>query len=154
MSVIKELVGRKTRSPAMERYRTSYEAYCEYVHYGRWKPCRHLHLVCEKLEAVERGEIDRLMIFLPPRHGKSQSTTETFPSWFLGRNPDRRVIEVSYSASFAQKFGNRNRKKVADFGEALFGIHLDRSNSSKTNWDIEGHAGGMISVGLGGGITG
>ena len=154
MSVIKELVGKKTRSPAMERYRISYEAYCEYAHYGRWKPCRHLHLVCEKLEAVERGEIDRLMIFMPPRHGKSQSTTETFPSWFLGRNPDRRVIEVSYSASFAQKFGNRNRKKVADFGEALFGIRLDRSNSSKTNWDIEGHAGGMISVGLGGGITG
>ncbi|WP_288908012.1 phage terminase large subunit [uncultured Selenomonas sp.] len=154
MSVLKELVGNKTHSPELDKYRRSYEAYCQYAHHGRWQPCRHLHLVCEKLEAVERGEIDRLMIFMPPRHGKSQSTTETFPSWFLGRNPDRRVIEVSYSASFAQKFGNRNRKKVADFGEALFGIRLDRSNSSKTNWDIAGHAGGMISVGLGGGITG
>ena len=74
MSVLKELVGNKTHSPELEKYRRSYEAYCQYVHHGRWQPCRHLHLVCEKLEAVERGEIDRLMIFMPPRHGKSQST--------------------------------------------------------------------------------
>nr|DAT12916.1 MAG TPA: Terminase large subunit [Bacteriophage sp.] len=154
MSLVRELVGEKLNHPELQRYRDDYEAYCTYAHHGRWKPCRHLHLVCEKLEAVERGEIDRLMICMPPRHGKSQSTTETFPSWFIGRNPERRVIEVSYSKTFAQKFGNRNRKKVQELGEAVFGIRLDAANSSKTNWDIDGHPGGMISVGLGGGITG
>lgn len=154
MSILKELVGQKTHAPELDPYRNNYEKYVEYVHRGKWQPCRHLHYVCERLEAVERGDIDRLMIFMPPRHGKSQSTTETFPSWFLGKNPDRRVIEVSYSDTFAQKFGNRNRKKVQDFGESLFDVTLDKSNSSKKNWDIAGHAGGMISVGLGGGITG
>ena len=47
MSVLKELVGKRTHSPELEQYRRSYEAYCEYAHHGRWKPCRHLHLVCE-----------------------------------------------------------------------------------------------------------
>jgi predicted phage terminase large subunit-like protein len=134
--------------------REDYSVYLEYVHHGRYIPSRHSDLVCQYLEKVERGEIRRLMIFMPPRHSKSMTVTETFPSWFIGRNPERRVIEVSYGDSLARKFGKANRNKIAEFGEELFGITLARDNSSVTNWDIEGHRGGMISVGIGGGITG
>lgn len=134
--------------------REDYSIYLEYVHHGRYIPSRHSDLVCQYLEKVERGEIRRLMIFMPPRHSKSMTVTETFPSWFIGRNPERRVIEVSYGDSLARKFGKANRNKIAEFGEELFGITLARDNNSVTNWDIEGHRGGMISVGIGGGITG
>lgn len=154
MSIIKEIVGERTHNQALDHVRDDYGEYCKHVHRGKWQLARHLVPVCEALEKVERGEIDRLMIFMPPRHGKSQSCTETFPSYFIGKQPDRRVIEVSYGKSFAQKFGNANRKKLMGYGEKLFGVTMDRTNNSKTNWNIAGHDGGMISVGLGGGITG
>lgn len=156
MSLLQQIVGNRAtkHDPETERIKDSYEAYCEHVHRGRWKPARHLKPVCAALEKVERGEIDRLMIFMPPRHGKSQSTTETFPSFFIGKDPTRRVIEISYGKKFAQKFGNSNRRKLIEFGETLFGVRLDNTNNSKTDWSIAGNTGGMISVGLMGGITG
>lgn len=153
-NILEKLVSQTGNSAEYAKERACYQAYCERVHRGRWKAARHHKLVCEKLEAVERGEIDRLMIFMPPRHGKSQSITETFPSWYLGRNPDKSVIEVSYGAHFAEKFGRLNRQKVEEYGEKIFGIHVSSDQASKTNWRIEGNTGGMISVGLGGSITG
>ena len=134
--------------------RRNYFEYCQYVHRGAWKPARHLGLVCEALDKVESGEITRLMIFMPPRHGKSMSVTETFPSYFIGRNPTRRVIEVSYGDSLAQRFGKFNRQKVQEYGEELFGVTVSKEKASMTDWDITGYRGGMISAGIGAGITG
>lgn len=91
---------------------------------------------------------------MPPRHGKSMTVTESFPSWFIGRNPERRVIEVSYGADLARKFGLNNRRKIDEFGEDIFGIRISRENASVTNWGIDGYSGGMISSGIGGSITG
>jgi len=134
--------------------RSFYRFYCGYVHQWRWDPLPHLRLVCEKLEAVERGEITRLMVFMPPRHGKSMTISETFPSWFIGRNPDRRVIVAAYGESLAKKFGRKNRQKLEWYGGELWGITIDPSNSSVTNWTIQGRDGGMIATGRGGAITG
>jgi len=116
---------------------TNYEAYCQYVHKGYWIPARHLKLICDKLNKVETGEIKRLMIFLPPRHGKSMTVTESFPSFFIAKNPDRRVIEVSYGDSLAQRFGKFNRQKIQEYGEFLFNVKLSGEKSSMTDWDIE-----------------
>lgn len=134
--------------------RTHYVDYVEYVHHGRWKRARHLDLICAELEKVLTGETKRLMIFMPPRHGKSMSVTSTFPSYFLGRNPDKRVIEVSYGDDLAKEFGDANRSKIAEHGMELFGVTLSQAQASKVAWNLEGHSGGMISVGVGGGITG
>jgi predicted phage terminase large subunit-like protein len=128
--------------------------YVEYTHGALYRSAAHTEYICEHLDSVERGEIDRLMIFVPPRHSKSMTATETFPSYFIGKDPNRRVIEVSYGEDLARKFGKRNKQKVEAVGEELFGITIDRSTSSNTAWDIAGHRGGMISVGIGGGITG
>ena len=131
--------------------------YCDYmqlVYHGRWKRARHLDLLCEYLEHVEVGEIDRLIITMPPRHGKSMTVTESFPSWFIGRNPERRVIEVSYGVELAKKFGLSNRRKLEEFGNDIFGINISRDNATKTNWSVENYQGGMISAGIGGSITG
>lgn len=137
-----------------EQARASYIRYCEYVHNGQWQPAAHLRYLCERLDAVERGECRRLLVFMPPRHSKSMTVTETFPSYFIGKRPSRRVIEVSYGDSLAQRFGKFNRQKVQEFGKRLFGVTISREKSSMTDWDIEGNRGGMISVGIGGGITG
>src|SRR5699024_12691976 len=75
--------------------------FLEYESYGDWMPAKHLLYLTKKLEAVERGEIKRLMVFMPPRHGKSEVVTKKFPAWYLGRNPDNEVIISSYSADLA-----------------------------------------------------
>jgi predicted phage terminase large subunit-like protein len=137
-----------------EMARDDYEFYVEYVHRGLYVPSRHTDLICEKLMEVERGECTRLILCLPPRHSKSMTVSETFPSWFLGRNPDRRVIEVSYGDSLAKRFGRENKKKINEFGKEIFGIELDRANASNNNFGIIDHRGGMISAGVGGSITG
>lgn len=153
-SILDDLVRPQKKSEEFARERESYVAYVERVHRGKYVAADFHRLICTKLEAVERGEITRLMLFVPPRHGKSQTVTETFPSWYIGKHPDRRIIEVSYGKTFAEKFGRLNRRKVEEFGEKIFGVRVSGDNASKTNWSIEGDTGGMISVGLGGSITG
>src|SRR5215469_9487425 len=63
----------------------------------------HRH-IAEQLERVERGEIDRLMLLVPPRHGKSELASRRFPAWFLGRDPTRHFISASASFSLAEEF--------------------------------------------------
>lgn len=131
-----------------------YIDYVELVHHGRWQRADHLNLVCDELEKVLTGETKRLMIFMPPRHGKSMTVTKTFPSYFLGRFPNKRVIEVSYGDELAKEFGEANRNKVIEFGQKLFGISLSASQATKTNWNLAETEGGMVSAGIGGVITG
>lgn len=82
------------------------------------------------------------------------SISETFPSYFIGKDPTRRVILTSYGDSLARRFGRANRNKLEDYGEDIFNIRLSEDNQSVTNWSVEGSQGGMISTGIGGAITG
>lgn len=134
--------------------KTDLAFFCQYVHRGQWICAAHLALICKILENVENGTFRRLILTMPPRHGKSMTVTETFPAWFLGRNPDKRVIEVSYSDALARDFGEKVRKKIAQFGPEIFGITLDQGRTDKSDWGIKDHRGGMVSAGIGGAITG
>ena len=80
--------------------------------------------------------------------------SETFPSFFIGKDPERRVILASYGVDLAKRFGRYNRQKIESFGMELFNVALSNDNSGVTSWDIDGHRGGMISAGIGGSITG
>lgn len=155
-----------------ELARVSYAFYCEYAHRGSYTPAKHTKLICDKLEAVERGEIKRVMFMMPPRHSKSMTCSETFPSWFLGKNPERRVIEISYGDMLAKRFGRLNKQKIVECGEELFGVIMPRwglgmgHTASATDWGLQWTPenlikhdgreprGGMISRGIGGAITG
>ena len=77
------------------------------------EPARHHLFVNEKLEAVERGEIARLMLFEPPGHAKSTYASHLFPGWYLGRNPARSVIAASHTAQLATRFGRKVRNLFA-----------------------------------------
>jgi hypothetical protein len=72
-----------------------------------------LELVVSKLEAVERGDVKRLILSLPVRHGKSLTASTHFPAWYLGRHPDRYVIGASDGQDLADDFGRRVRNTVA-----------------------------------------
>lgn len=121
---------------------------------GLWKAAPFHSLLAQKLMQVESGKIDRLMVNVPPRHGKSFLISETFPSWFLGRNPDARVIMTAYDQTLAEKFGRLNRLRLEEYGKAVFGVEVSKTKSSQTDWEITGRRGGMRSVAIGAGITG
>lgn len=145
-----------------ELAKRSYDRYVEYVHKGSWIRARHLIYVCRNVEKfindellTEHGEIANILILsLPPQHGKSQSITETLPSWYLGIFPDRRVIEISYADTLARRFGRRNKQKINEFGKTLFNIELSPNSRSDTEFEIFGRSGSMISRGIMAGITG
>jgi hypothetical protein len=116
---------------------------------------RHHEIVVEQLEAVERGEIDRLMIFLPPRAGKSMITSQFFPSWYLGRHPDRYVIGASYGQELANDFGRKVRNLMVDpLHRGIFpnGALADDSSAAHRFNLVAG--GAYHAVGAGGPVTG
>ena len=67
----------------------------------------HIKLLNEKLLQVANGEVKRLMVLLPPRHGKSTIISHYFPAWYLAHNPTHRVILASYSEEFASSWGRK-----------------------------------------------
>lgn len=102
---------------------------------------------------MERGEIDRLIITIAPRHGKSELASVRFPAWYLGRNPDKRVIGASYAAALAYRMSRQARNIVTGQGWP-FPHRLANDLAQVQQWDIAGHRGGYLAAGIGGPITG
>lgn len=116
---------------------------------------RHHELIAERLEAVERGEIDRLMIFMPPRHGKSELASKRFPAWCLGRDPKRQIIAASYNSDLANDFGRNVRNIVAEpeFGQVFPSVTL-APDSQAANRMNTNHGGAYVAAGVGTAVTG
>lgn len=131
-----------------------YSFYLEMVHEGKYKPAKHHFLLCNAVKRICDGSLKKLMVFMPPRHGKSQTITESLPSYYNGLYPDKKVMCISYGDSLARDFGHKNRTKVKEYGKQIFGIELDPSNHSKSDYTIKGHRGGSYFAGVLGGVTG
>jgi predicted phage terminase large subunit-like protein len=95
----------------------------------------------------------RIIINMPPRHGKSELVSRYFPAWYLGTYPDRRVILAAYEADFAAGWGGKARD-VLDRHAAAFGVRIQSDSSARYRWDLAGRAGGMLTAGVGGPLTG
>lgn len=108
---------------------------------------QHLAHIRRYLGQITTGKINRLMLFVPPRHGKSEMTTVRFPVWTLERQPEKRVIIGAYNQILANKF-SRKARRVA---EGRFPINPERS--AVEDWETLA-GGGLRAVGVGGGITG
>lgn len=121
---------------------------------GTWYPADHLLLLDNLLVKVSLGEIKNLMIFMPPRHGKSELTSKYFPAWYLGKFPDKRVILTSYEADFAAGWGYKVRNILQEYGPNLFGVQVSAQSAARDRWELQGHQGGMMTAGVGGAITG
>ncbi len=123
--------------------------------YRDYRPAPHHRLIAEKLEAVERGEIKRLMIFMPPRHGKSELASIRFPAWFLGRNPTRSIIAASYNSDLAGDFGYKVREVVRKnhFSNVFDGVGLAKDSQAANRWRLN-TGGSYVSAGVGTAVTG
>jgi predicted phage terminase large subunit-like protein len=93
------------------------------------------------------------MVFMPPRHGKSELISKYFPAWYLGTFPNNHVILVSYEADFAASWGRKAREVLDELGND-FGVKVNQESSAAKHWEIEDHSGGMDAAGAYGPITG
>ena len=136
--------------------RENYASYCYFVHKGKWIDTHFHKFLANKIQSfVEThtgNPYDILVLSCPPQHGKSLTVTETFPSWYVGKYPDRRCIIACYNDDFAGKFGRRNKAKIDEVGQFIFDIKLKKS--SDRDMEIADHDGGIITRGIMAGITG
>ena len=145
-SLLQELLARKMAAQAI--------APCiERLDLG-FRPAAHHKLLIEALEAVERGECERLMVCMPPGSAKSTYTSVVFPAWFLGRNPALSVIAASHTQELAERFGRRVRNILAmPAFERVFGFGLAEDSQAAGRWDTD-RGGEYFAAGVGGSITG
>ncbi|MEP9408554.1 phage terminase large subunit [Peribacillus frigoritolerans] len=126
----------------------------------------HHEEICDALDKMVSGELKRVMIFVPPRHGKSELGSRRFPAFVLGRDPDAQIISASYSADLASRM-NRDVQRIIDseeYQEIFPKTTLNGANVrtvAKGNYlrnsdifEVVGHNGVYKSAGIGGGITG
>lgn len=137
---------RKRLLPFVERFNHDYQA--GWVHKD----------ICKRLEGFSRDVAEkkspRLMLFMPPRHGKSTLASVAFPAWHLGRNPEHEFISCSYSGSLAMAFSRKVRGLLREEGyKSAFKTRLDPQSQSAEAW-LTTTGGGYVAAGVGGGITG
>ena len=126
---------------------------------------QHLKALIEKLEAVERGELKRLIVLMPPRHGKSEVISKRFPCWYLAKHPKDNVVQAGYAESIALTHSRQARDIfVSQDMEVLFPQVRYRpervgqeivipERQAAHEWGTK-QGGSYYAVGIGGGLTG
>ncbi len=126
---------------------------------SRWQHAKHVDFLDNLLVELMAGKLAEqgyvgLVIEEPPRHGKSELCSHYTPAYYLGANPDNRVILCSYESDFATSWGRKVRDTLEEFGPSIYGIQVNPRSAAANRWDILGKRGGMITAGVGGAITG
>lgn len=124
--------------------------------FGDWLPkasptfdwsWRHLRFIRQELARITIGEVDRLILTVPPRHGKSEMVTVRYPVWLLENDPGKRIIIGAYNQTLANKFSRKSRR----IAEERITLATDRT--AVDDWETS-MGGGLRAVGVGGGVTG
>jgi hypothetical protein len=124
----------------------------ECVNDFNFKPARHHRYLITKLEQVISGEIDRLMVFMPPGSAKSTYVSELLPPFWFNKYPKTSVIGCSHTGELAERFGRKVRNKILLKSDIL-GYSLDESNRAASRWETT-NGGEYFAAGVGGAITG
>lgn len=122
--------------------------------YRKWDYAPFIQQIEDKVLSIANGVPIYVMFSAPPRHGKTMFMSRVVPAWFLGRNPDKRVLLITYQQNYSRTQGRHARNIFSAFGEQVFGLKVSDNSSGSDLWEVAGHAGGMESVGAGGAITG
>lgn len=111
--------------------------------------------IAEQLERIVNKEIDRLQIFVAPRTGKSLMTSVLFPAWYIGKFPDRQIIQIGHSTNLAESFGRETRNLLNDeaYGQMFPQTSLSKDSRSTGSWATTQN-GKYLAAGVGTGISG
>ena len=115
---------------------------------------KHHQIMASAFERVAKGELKRLIINMPPRHTKSEFASYLLPAWFLGRFPEKKIIQTAHTAELAVGFGRKVRNLVSSeaFGR-VFDTKLSSDSKAAGRWNT-GAGGDYFAIGVGGAVTG
>ena len=116
---------------------------------------KHHRILADMLMAIERGDKDRVCVNIPPRHGKSQLVSIFFPAWYLGRNPDKKVMMVSHTTDLAVDFGRKVRNLIAEekYKKIFPTVALAKDSKSAGRWNTN-EGGEYYACGVGSALAG
>ena len=147
LELMRRELCRRHLLPFVERFNDQYEA--GWIHKD----------ICVRLKKFSQDVAarlsPRLMMFVPPRHGKSELGSKTFPGWHLGRHADHEVISCSYSGDLSMDFSRKVRELLRDkrYHQVFKDTRLDKDSQSAQRWNTTSR-GGYVAAGVGGPITG
>ena len=115
---------------------------------------KHHAIMADAFERVARGDLKRLIINMPPRHTKSEFASYLLPSWFLGKFPEKKIIQTAHTAELATGFGRKVRNLVSSENyQKVFDTKLSSDSKAAGRWNT--HVGGdYFAIGVGGAVTG
>ena len=115
---------------------------------------KHHGIMAEAFERVASGELKRLIINMPPRHTKSEFASYLLPSWFLGKYPEKKIIQTAHTAELSVGFGRKVRNLVSsEEFQKIFDTRLSSDSKAAGRWNT--HKGGdYFAIGVGGAVTG
>ena len=115
---------------------------------------KHHKDMAEAFERVADGTLKRLIINMPPRHTKSEFASYLLPAWFLGKFPEKKIIETAHTAELAVGFGRKVRNLVATPEyQAIFPTKLSTDSKAAGRWNTN-KGGDYFAIGVGGAVTG
>ena len=128
--------------------------FCRYV-WPEMLVGEHHRIIAEALDRVIAGKCKRLMIAMPPRHGKSQMGSYLFPAYLMGRDPRSKLIVASHTAELAQRFGRmiRNLMEEDKYKELFPNMLLSIDSKAAGRWNTQ-QGGEAFFIGKGGAMTG
>ena len=115
---------------------------------------KHHQIMASAFERVAKGELKRLIINMPPRHTKSEFASYLLPAWFLGKFPEKKIIQTAHTAELAVGFGRKVRNLVSsDPFSRVFDTKLSSDSKAAGRWNT-GAGGDYFAIGVGGAVTG
>jgi predicted phage terminase large subunit-like protein len=122
-----------TDNPILDMARGSLLAYSTAL-FPKFQSPPHIVKMALAYEAVEAGRIKRLMVFAPPRHGKTELGSKNFVSWYHGRNPGKYIIQLTYNKEFANDFGSAVKSNIEMGADIFPQLRLSDDTHSKSNY--------------------
>ena len=115
---------------------------------------KHHQIMANAFERVAKGELKRLIINMPPRHTKSEFASYLLPAWFLGKFPEKKIIQTAHTAELAVGFGRKVRNLVSSEAfSRVFETTLSSDSKAAGRWNT-GAGGDYFAIGVGGAVTG
>ena len=116
---------------------------------------RHHKVMAKKFEEIAAGKIKRLIINMPPRHTKSEFASYLLPAWFLGKYPNKKIIQTSNTAELAVGFGRKVRNFVGSeqYAKIFPNVNLRQDSKAAGRWSTN-KDGEYFAIGVGGTVTG
>jgi len=152
--VILQDLERREKMLEKERARNTFMGFVERV-WPEFISGRHHKIMAQAFERVARGECKRLIINMPPRHTKSEFASYLLPAWFLGKYPNKKIIQSSNTGELAVGFGRKVRNLVDTevYREIFPELTLQQDSKAAGRWNTS-KGGDYFAIGVGGTVTG